>query len=179
MGTQSQKRVFRADPEAMIEALAITKRFGRLTALDGVSFRFDAGETVALVGPSGAGKSTLLRLAACYFAPTSGTLRVAGCDTTIDSLGARRALGYLPEDDPVYPEMRVGEYLHFRARLKGLGGRTRKKRLHELMLRCGLAGLARVAMGRLSKGETRRVLLADAVVADPRVILRRRSGCAP
>lgn len=155
----------------MIEARDISKRFGRLTALDGVSFRFGAGETVALVGPSGAGKSTLLRLAACYFTPSSGTLSVAGCDTTANSLGARRALGYLPEDDPVYPEMRVGEYLFFRARLKGLSGRTRHKRLHELMLRCGLAGLERVAMGRLSKGETRRVLLADALVADPRVVL--------
>ena len=155
----------------MIEARDISKRFGRLAALDGVSFHFGVGEIVALVGPSGAGKSTLLRLAACYFAPTSGTLAVGGCDTTADSLGARRALGYLPEDDPVYPEMRVGEYLFFRARLKGLSGRTRNKRLHELMLRCGLAGLERVSMGRLSKGETRRVLLADALVADPRVVL--------
>lgn len=155
----------------MIEAHELGKQFGRLAALDGLSFRIESGETVALVGPSGAGKSTLLRLAACFLMPTRGRLLVAGHDTAVDSLGARRALGYLPESDPVYPEMRVGEYLQFRARLKGLRGRTRTRRLHELVLRCGLTGLERAPMARLSKGETRRVLLADALAADPPVIL--------
>lgn len=155
----------------MIDASDISKRFGRLTAVGPFSFRMERGETVALVGPSGAGKSTLLRLLAGYFMPTTGTVRVAGHDTIMDSLSARRAVGYLPEDDPVYPEMRVAEYLHFRSRLKGLSGRPRSKRMHELMLRCGLVGLERVAMAHLSKGETRRVLLADALLADPAVVL--------
>jgi ABC-2 type transport system ATP-binding protein len=155
----------------MIDARDISKRFGRLTALGPFSFRLDGGETVALVGPSGAGKSTLLRLLAGYYRSNTGTIVVAGCDLAVDPLGARRAVGYLPEDDPVYPEIRVGEYLHFRARLKGLSGRARGKRMHELVLRCGLTGLERVAMAHLSKGETRRVLLADALLADPKVVL--------
>jgi ABC-2 type transport system ATP-binding protein len=154
-----------------IEARDLSKRFGRLTAVGPFSFRLERGETVALVGPSGAGKSTLLRLLAGYYMPTTGSVSVAGCDTAVDSLGARRAIGYLPEDDPVYPEMRVAEYLHFRARLKGLSGRVRSRRMHELVLRCGLAGLERVAMVHLSKGETRRVLLADALLAEPEVVL--------
>jgi ABC-2 type transport system ATP-binding protein len=157
--------------DRMIEARDISKRFGRLTAVGPFSFRLERGDAVALVGPSGAGKSTLLRLLAGYFMPTTGTVSVGGCDTSSDSLGARRTVGYLPEDDPVYPEMRVGEYLHFRARLKGLSGRPRSKRMHELVLRCGLGGLERVAMVHLSKGETRRVLLADALLADPAVVL--------
>lgn len=155
----------------MIEAREISKSFGRLAAVDRLSFRVERGETVAVVGPSGAGKTTLLRLLGGYFAPTSGTLQVAGYAMTGDTLEARGRIGYLPEDDPVYPEMRVSEYLHFRAGLKGLGGRARTKRLRELVLRCGLAGLEAALMGRLSKGEARRVLLADAFVAEPEVLL--------
>ncbi len=155
----------------MIEGRDITKRFGSLTALDGVSFRVETGETMALVGPSGAGKSTLLRLVACYYAPTGGVISVAGHDTVEASLAVRRAIGYMPERDPVYPEMRAWEYLHFRARLRGLRGRLRTKRMHELILRCGLTGLERVAMRHLSKGEVRRVLLAAALVGDPAVVL--------
>lgn len=155
----------------MIEARELTKRFGRQAAIDGLSFRIDRGDSVALVGPSGAGKTTLLRLMAGYFAPSAGSLSVAGFNMASDSLGARRQVGYLPEADPIYREMRVGEYLQYRACLKGLSGRARTKRLRELVLRCGLAGLERAFLGRLSKGETRRVLLADALVAEPAIVL--------
>jgi len=155
----------------MIEVGHLSQRFGRVAALKDVSFHIDRGETVALIGPSGAGKTTLLRVLATYMAPTSGSVTVGGHDVVSESLKVRRIMGYMPEKDPLYPEMRVMEYLTFRARLRGLSGRTRTKRLRELIGRCGLAGLERAIMGNLSKGEVRRVLLADCLTAEPEVIL--------
>lgn len=155
----------------MIEVSHLKQQFGRVTALSDISFCISRGETIALIGPSGAGKTTLLRVLATYMAPTSGTVLIGGHDVTTQSLEIRRMLGYLPERDPIYPEMRVMEYLVFRARLRGLSGRTRVKRLRELIGRCGLAGLERALMGNLSKGEVRRVLLADCLVGEPELIL--------
>ena len=155
----------------MIEVNGVKKTFGRVTALDGVTFRIGRGEVVGLVGPSGAGKTTLLRLLACYFMPTEGTIRVGGLESTRDSLGIRGMIGYLPEKDPVYSEMRVLEFLSFRSRLKGMAGRHRLRRIRELIARCSLAGLERAMIRGLSRGETRRVLVADCLAADPAVVL--------
>lgn len=155
----------------MIEVSQLRQQFGRVTALRDLSFRIERGEVIGLVGPSGAGKTTLLRVLSTYMAPSSGTVTVGGIDVTADSLGVRRMTGYLPEKDPLYPEMRVMEYLVFRARLRGLSGRTRSKRLRELVGRCGLAGLERALMGNLSKGEVRRVLLADCLLGEPEIVL--------
>lgn len=155
----------------MILANQVAKRFGPVSALAGVSFRVERLEMVAVIGASGAGKTTLLRLLSTYMAPSSGYVEINGVDTVHDSLAVRRMLGYLPERDPVYPGMRVLEYLTFRAQLRGLSGRTRTKRIRELIGRCGLAGLERALMGGLSKGEVRRVLLADSLVGDPALVL--------
>ncbi|MEI6147848.1 MAG: ABC transporter ATP-binding protein [bacterium] len=155
----------------MIDISHVGQRFGGVIALRDVSAKIDQGEMVGLIGPSGAGKTTLLRILACYHMPSEGTVSIDGHSTLHASLAARRVIGYLPERDPVYGEMRVMEYLMFRARLKGLVGRARQKRLRELVGRCGLAGLERALMGKLSKGEVRRVLLADCLVNDPPVIL--------
>ncbi len=149
----------------------IRQQFGRVAALRDVSFTIDRGEMVGLVGPSSAGKTTLLRVLSTYMTPTSGTVTINGVPVTEDSLRIRRMLGYMPEKDPIYPEMRVMEYLTFRAQLRGLSGRTRVKRLRELIGRCGLAGLERALMGKLSKGELRRVLLADCLAGDPELVL--------
>lgn len=155
----------------MIEVSHLKQQFGRVTALNDLTFRVERGELIALIGPSGAGKTTLLRVLSTYMAPTSGTVMLGGVDVVADSLRVRRMTGYLPEKDPIYPEMRVMEYLGFRARLRGLSGRTRIKRLRELIGRCGLAGLERALMGNLSKGEVRRVLLADCLAGEPEIIL--------
>jgi len=155
----------------MIEVNGVGKRFGRVTALDGLTFRIGRGEVVGLVGPSGAGKTTLLRLLACYLMPTQGSLRIGGLDSRSDSLGIRRLIGYLPEKDPVYSEMRVLEFLNFRSRLKGMTGRRRLRRIRELIARCSLAGLERALIRGLSRGETRRVLVADCLAGDPEVVL--------
>ena len=155
----------------MIEVNHVGQSFGAVSALHDVSLRIGQGETVGLIGPSGAGKTTLLRLLSGYMAPGQGTVTIGGHNTLHDSLEARRLIGYLPEREPIYPEMRVMEYLTFRARLKGLTGRARQKRLRELVGRCGLAGLERALMGKLSKGEIRRVLLADCLAGAPPVVL--------
>lgn len=155
----------------MIQVDHLLQQFGRITALQDLSFAVAKGETIGLVGPSGAGKTTLLRVLATYMAPSRGKVRIGGHDSVSESLSIRRMLGYLPEKDPVFPEMRVMEYLVFRAKLRGLTGRARTKRLRELIGRCGLAGLERALMGNLSKGEVRRVLLADCLVGEPEVVL--------
>jgi ABC-2 type transport system ATP-binding protein len=155
----------------MIVAHQVNQHFGRVVALDAVSFRIERGEVVALMGPSGAGKTTLLRILATYMAPSSGTVTLDARDTVRDSLEVRRRLGYLPEREPVYPEMRVSEYLTFRARLRGIHGRARRKRIREWLSRLGLMGLESALMGRLAKGETRRVLLADCLIGEPELLL--------
>jgi ABC-type multidrug transport system ATPase subunit len=155
----------------MIEINHVGQHFGRVAALQDVSLRIERGEMVGLIGPSGAGKTTLLRILAGYRMPGEGSVSINGHSTLHASLEARQSVGYLAEKDPVYGEMRVMEYLTFRAKLKGLKGRHRQKRLRELMGRCGLAGLERAIMGKLSKGEVRRVLLADCLVGDPPVVL--------
>jgi ABC-2 type transport system ATP-binding protein len=155
----------------MIEISHVEQRFGRVIALQDVCLKIERGEMVGLVGSSGAGKTTLLRLLAGYMTPTRGTVTVGGYSTAGASLMARKQIGYLPEKDAIYAEMRVMEYLSLRAGLKGLSGRPRSKRLRELIGRCGLAGLEQALMGSLSKGEVRRVLLADCLAGAPAVVL--------
>ncbi|MEI8350673.1 MAG: ABC transporter ATP-binding protein [bacterium] len=155
----------------MICAEHLVQRFGRVSALADVSFLIGRGEMIGLIGPSGAGKTTLLRVLSTCMTPTSGVITLDGINTREESLRVRRLLGYMPEKDPLYPRMRVMEYLTFRAQLRGLSGRTRTKRLRELVGRCGLAGLEKALMGNLSKGEVRRVLLADCLVGEPAVVL--------
>jgi ABC-2 type transport system ATP-binding protein len=155
----------------MIEAANLGKRFGRTVALRDVSFRIERGAKVALLGPNGAGKTTLMRLLAGYLAPTQGRVTIAGFPADRDSMAIRERIGYLPENNALYPEMRVSEYLRFRSSLKGLGGRDRPQRIRELIGQCGLKGLEGALLSRLSKGEARRVLLADCLVAAPELLL--------
>src|SRR5689334_4415890 len=110
----------------MIEALHLSKSYGALRAVDDVSFRVERGEVVGFLGPNGAGKSTTLRILAGFLGPSSGRVRIAGHDIADDPLPARAALGYMPETSPLYPEMRVGEYLAFRAELKLVPRRARQ-----------------------------------------------------
>ncbi len=155
----------------MIEISHVTQRFGKVAALADISLRVERSQIVALVGPSGAGKTTLLRLISSCFLPSEGTIHVGGVETRTDSREVRRMVGYLPERDAVYADMRLMEYLNFRSRLKGLSGRARSKRLRELIVRCGLRGLEGALLGHLSKGEVRRVLLADSLIGNPAVLL--------
>ena len=106
--------------EPMIEVLGLTKRYAGTLAVDHISFEVNRGEIVGLLGPNGAGKSTILRVLSCFMPATSGTVKVAGHDVFHEADEVRRRIGYMPENNPLHPEMRVREYLKFRARLKGL-----------------------------------------------------------
>jgi ABC-2 type transport system ATP-binding protein len=156
---------------AMIEVTNLTKRYAGSTAVADISFTVARGEIVGLLGPNGAGKSTTMRILACYMPATSGTARVAGFDVFHESAEVRRRIGYMPENNPLYPEMRVREYLKFRARIKGLGRRCSRERVNTVMEQCGLTDVSRRIVGQLSKGYRQRVGMADVLVHDPELLI--------
>src|SRR5476651_937901 len=155
----------------MIEVSNLTKRYAGRTAVSDISFNVTRGEIVGLLGPNGAGKSTTMRILSCSMPATSGTVRVAGFDVFYDSAEVRRRIGFMPENNPLYPEMRVREYLKFRARLKGLGWKKSRARVDTVTEQCGLADVGRRIIGQLSKGYKQRVGLADALVHEPELII--------
>jgi ABC-2 type transport system ATP-binding protein len=155
----------------MIEVTDLTKRYAGHTAVAGISFTVARGEIVGLLGPNGAGKSTTMRILSCFMPATSGTARVAGFDVFHQSEEVRRRIGYMPENNPLHPEMRVREYLKFRARLKGLGWCRSRERVSTVMEQCGLTDVSRRIIGQLSKGYKQRVGLADALVNEPELII--------
>ena len=157
--------------KAMIEVTNLTKRYAGHTAVAGISFTVARGEIVGLLGPNGAGKSTTMRILSCFMPGTSGTVRVAGFDVFHQSDEVRHRIGYMPENNPLYPEMRVREYLKFRARLKGLDWRRSRERVATVMEQCGLTEVGRRIIGQLSKGYKQRVGLADALVHEPELII--------
>src|SRR5579871_3904985 len=155
----------------MIEVENLTKRYAGHTAVSNVSFTVNRGEIVGLLGPNGAGKSTTMRVLSCYLPATSGSVRVAGLDVFHDSTEVRRRIGYMPENNPLHQEMRVREYLKFRARLKGLGFRRSRERVDVVMEQCSLTDVSKRIIGQLSKGYKQRVGLADALVHEPDLII--------
>lgn len=155
----------------MIEVTHLTKRYAGHTAVSNISFTVGRGEIVGLLGPNGAGKSTTMRILACYLPATSGSVRVAGLDIFADSAEVRRRIGYMPENNPLHLDMRVREYLKFRARLKGLSRRRSRQRVDTVMEQCGLTDVSRRIIGQLSKGYRQRVGLADALVNEPELII--------
>jgi ABC-2 type transport system ATP-binding protein len=155
----------------MIEVSNLTKRYAGRTAVSDISFTVARGEIVGLLGPNGAGKSTTMRILSSFLPATSGTVRVAGFDVFHESDEVRRRIGFMPENNPLYPEMRVREYLKFRARLKGLGWKNSRRRVDTVMEQCGLTDVRRRIIGQLSKGYRQRVGLADALVHEPDLII--------
>ena len=155
----------------MIEVANLTKRYASHTAVDDISFTVQPGEIVGLLGPNGAGKSSTMRILSSFMPATSGTVRVAGYDVFHESLEVRRRIGFMPENNPLHPEMRVREYLKFRARLKGLGIRRSRERVDTVLDQCGLTDVAKRIVGQLSKGYKQRVGLADALVHEPELII--------
>lgn len=156
---------------AMISVRNLTKRYGRAVAVRDISFEVAEGEIVGFLGPNGAGKSTTMRILAGFLRPSAGDVSVAGFDSVDESLEARRRIGYLPESVALYPEMRVSEYLHFRAGLKGLSGQAGRARSRDVMALCDIEDSARQIIGRLSKGVRQRIGLADCLLHDPPVLI--------
>ena len=155
----------------MIEVSHLTKRYAGHTAVHDLSFTVGRGEIVGFLGPNGAGKSTTMRILSCFMPATSGTARVAGFDVSSDSDEVRRRIGYMPENNPLHLDMRVREYLKFRARLKGLSISRSRERVAVAMEQCGLTDVSRKIIGQLSKGFRQRVGLADALVHEPDLII--------
>lgn len=155
----------------MIEVRDLTKRYGHVLAVAGVSFDVAAGEVVGFLGPNGAGKSTTMKMLTTYLPPSSGTAKVAGFDIFHQSEDVRRVLGYLPENCPLYHEMKVTEYLHFRGRLRKMSTMERRKRITEVLDKCWLTSVKDRLIGHLSKGYRQRVGLADALLHDPKVLI--------
>jgi ABC-2 type transport system ATP-binding protein len=155
----------------MIEVEHLTKDYGTVVAVRDVSFRVDQGEVVGFLGPNGAGKSTTMRILVGFLGPTSGNVRIDGHDVIEDSLEARRAIGYMPESSPLYPEMRVREYLTFRASVKKLPRGERARAVNRCMEQAAVSEMSETLIGHLSKGYRQRVGLADALVANPPLLI--------
>ncbi len=155
----------------MIKVANLTKRYAGFTAIDNLNFEVQKGEIVGFLGPNGAGKSTTMRILTGYMPATSGSASIAGFDIFEQSIEARRHIGYLPENTPLYSDLRVGEYLRFRAELKGVPGGKVKERVGDVIEMCSLRDVQRKLIASLSKGYRQRVGLADALVADPDLLI--------
>jgi len=155
----------------LIEVEHLTRRFHDLVAVDDVSLSVAAGEVFGFLGPNGAGKSTTIRILTGFLPATSGRAVVAGHDVASDGLAVRERVGYLPENVPLPLDARVDEYLEYRGRLKGLDRTRRAERRERVLEQCGLVPMRRRILGQLSKGYRQRVGLADALLADPPLLI--------
>jgi ABC-2 type transport system ATP-binding protein len=160
-----------SDNTPMIEVRDLTKRYPGRTAVDGISFTVGRGEVVGFLGPNGAGKSTTMRILSSFMPATSGTVKVAGFDVFHEPDEVRRRIGYMPENNPLHTDMRVRDFLKFRARLKGLGFGRSRERVDRVIEQCGLKDVQKRIIGQLSKGYRQRVGLADALVHEPDLII--------
>jgi ABC-2 type transport system ATP-binding protein len=155
----------------MIEVSNLTKRYGRHTAVDGISFRVNKGEILGFLGPNGAGKTTTMRILTCFLPATFGTARVAGFDVFEQPLEVKRRVGYIPETPPLYPDMDVDTFLGFCAKIKGVPKGERPARIGDAVEKCRVGDVRKTLIGRLSKGYRQRVGLAQAILANPEVLI--------
>lgn len=155
----------------MIEIVELTKRYGRFTAVNGISFRVDRGEVLGFLGPNGAGKSTTMRMITGYIPPTQGRVAVGGMDTVQDALAVRKMIGYLPENAPSYGELTVAEYLRFIAEMRGFKRQEQIARVAAVMELTTLSKEQNQLIETLSKGFRQRVCFAQALIHDPPVLI--------
>jgi len=155
----------------MIEVESISKSYGATRAVQDVSFRVERGEVLGFLGPNGAGKSTTMRILTCYLPPDSGTASIAGFDIYTHSIEVRRKIGYLPENNPLYLDMGVLEYLRFVARMRSMSSASQKTKIDQVIDICGLESIVAKDVGELSKGFRQRLGLAQALIHDPEVLV--------
>src|ERR1039458_9055470 len=155
----------------MITVKGLTKRYAHTVAVDQVSFEVPQGQIVGFLGPNGAGKTTTMRMLTCFLTPSGGTATVAAFDILEQPLEVKKRIGYLPETPPIYPEMRIGEYLAFVGQLKGLAGAELRTRVDYACERCAVADVRNKIIGKLSKGSRQRVGLAQAIIHNPDVLI--------
>lgn len=155
----------------MIEVEHVSKVYGLRKVVDDVSFKVQKGEVLGFLGPNGAGKTTTMRILTCYMPSSEGTARVAGYDVFEESMEVRKRIGYLPENPPLYPEMTVGSYLDFVAKIKGVQSNQRKAQVNDAIEKCSLGDARDRIIGKLSKGYKQRVGLAQALLNNPDVLI--------
>lgn len=155
----------------MIDVKHLTKRYVNVAAVDDISFNVEEGEIVGLLGPNGAGKTTTMRILTCFMPATQGVATVAGFDVFNDSINVRQQIGYLPENVPLYPDMRAYEYLMFRAKLKNIPRKERRRRIDLCLEMCGISDVQNQIIGTLSKGYRQRVGLADTLIHNPKILI--------
>jgi len=157
--------------DVMIEARDLVKRYDDVLALDKVNLTVRKGEVLGFLGPTGAGKSTTMKSLTCFTAPTEGTATISGFDIQEDALAARAAIGYLPENNPLYPDMIVLEYLEFAAEIRGIGKAEARKRIKMIVEQPGLTAMFAKPIRTLSKGYRQRVGLAQALIHEPPILI--------
>ena len=155
----------------MINVDNLSKFYGSVEAVRGISFDVQEGEIIGFLGPNGAGKSTTMKILTGFMPASSGSAHIAGFDVSQDPLNVQKNLGYLPENNPLYPEMTVKAYLDYSASIKGLTGLEKNRSIGSVIEKCGLANVESRVIGHLSKGYRQRVGLAQALVNDPPVML--------
>jgi gliding motility-associated transport system ATP-binding protein len=155
----------------MITVKGLTKRYAHNTAVNDISFEVQKGQIVGFLGPNGAGKTTTMRMLTCFLTPSAGTATVAGFDILEQPFEVKKRIGYLPETPPVYPEMRIAEYLTFVGQIKGLSGSDLRTRVDYSCERCAVADVKDKIIGKLSKGYRQRVGLAQAIIHNPDVLI--------
>jgi ABC-2 type transport system ATP-binding protein len=155
----------------MIEIKNLTKKIGENQILNDISFTVKTGEILGFLGPNGAGKTSTMKIITSYWTPTSGTITLDGIDVGTDSIKTRAKIGYLPENVPLYEDMKVREYLKFVAEMRGLSGDKLKARVNEVATACGIAGVLEKPIDELSKGYRQRVGLSQAIMGNPDVLI--------
>lgn len=155
----------------MIEIKNLSKSFGALRAVDGISFDVEQGEVLGFLGPNGAGKSTTMKMLTGFLTPSSGTAVVCGSDVSTDPIAAKSKLGYLPEGAPAYPDMTPAAFLDFIADIRGIAREKKEARIREVVHQVHLEGVLHQRIETLSKGFKRRVGLAQAILHDPQVLV--------
>lgn len=156
---------------SMIKVTGLHKKYSGLEAVAGISFEVDQGEIVGFLGPNGAGKSSTMRMLTGYLPPSAGEIQIAGLDVLNHSLEVRKKVGYMAENVPLYTDMYVGQFLRYRAALKGVKSKDIKQRVDDSLEKCGLADMRMKMIGNLSRGYRQRVGLADALVHDPDLLI--------
>ena len=160
-----------SDVPPVVRVEHLTKFYGARRAVDDVSFDMQPGEVMGLLGPNGSGKSTILRILTGYLQPTSGRAQVCGFDVVTQSLQARRCVGYVPEDVPLYVQMRVHEFLTFMGRLRGLEGAACARAIDEVVERLSFGPYRHQLIGKLSRGYRQRVAIAQALLGQPKLLI--------
>ncbi len=155
----------------MINVERLEKRYGAVIALDGISFEVPKGQVLGFLGPNGAGKTTTMKILTGFLKPDGGRASVAGLDVVSDSLEVRRRIGYLPESNPLYAEMRVDDYLSFAADIRGVPRAEKRSKMDRVIDACGLSRVTKKNIIELSKGYRQRLGLAQAMVHDPELLI--------